>query len=81
MAEASLELIQLMLVRVQDTLNRHSAEFSDMRKRLANVERGVAALRREFADDAHISVGLQDQIDHLKERALRIERRLEISDA
>jgi hypothetical protein len=48
-AEVSLEMLQAMMRRTLDVLAEHTAEFREVRLRLAAIERHIAGLRRDDA--------------------------------
>ena len=78
MVEPSLELLQVMVQKVLDTLAEHTREFQDIKLRLTHLERSMAAMRRDRADDVEMVVHLQRRVDYLQGRLERLERRLEI---
>lgn len=79
MAEASLELLQVMVQRLLDGQLVLRDDVHDMRARLTSLERAVLASRRDQANDAEHVAHLQEQMDRLTDRIARIERRLEIA--
>ena len=80
MAEPSLELLQVMVQRVLDRQEEHSQEFKELRARMLSVERAVLSIRGDMIGDAHVDSNLQSQIDHVRTRIDRIERRLDFAD-
>ena len=81
MAEVSLEMIQLMLQRVLDTVRRHDNEFVDVKQRLGELQIGVAGCRRDIAQTGETIAHMQVQIDRVNDRLDRVERKLELRDA
>jgi len=79
MAEASLELLQVMVQRLLDGQLVLRDDVHDMRSRLTSLERAVLASRRDQASDAEHVAHVQEQMDRLTDRIARIERRLEIT--
>ena len=80
MAEPSLELLQAMVQRVLDKLADHDATFAEVTARLTSIERHLAGVRRDAVLDAETTTNVQAQVDALRSRLARIERRLELVD-
>ncbi len=79
MAEASLDLLLVMVQRLLDGQLMLRDDVHDMRSRLTSLERAVLASRRYQASDAEHVAHVQEQMDRLTDRIARIERRLEIA--
>lgn len=80
MAEPSLELLQAMVQRVLDKQVDHDGTFAEMGARLTSIVRHLAGVRRDAVLDAETVTNVQAQVDALRSRLTRIERRLELVD-
>ena len=67
------------LKRFQATLERIERRLGELTTRQQETHTAVLGLRRDQLADAEISAHLQVQLDDMKERLDRIERRLELS--
>ncbi len=68
------------LKRFQATLERIEQHLGELTVRQAETHTAVLAVRRDQVNDAEISAHLQVQLDGVKERLARIERRLDLSN-
>ncbi|MDN5849305.1 MAG: hypothetical protein L0H63_06640 [Nitrococcus sp.] len=78
MADDNLVLEHLRPIRMR--VDQMSEDITEIKHRLASVERGQAKGLREYADLYGDQARQQSSIDRLVERIQRIERRLEITD-
>lgn len=75
----SLVLEHLRAIRLK--LDEHDGKFREVLGRLLRVGAGIATLRRDQAGDAEAVVGVQAQLDSLKDEVERIKRRLDLADS
>jgi hypothetical protein len=68
------------LKRFQSTLERIDRKLGELTTRQSETHSAVLGLRRDQVNDAEISAHLQVQLDGVRDRLERIERRLELSD-
>ena len=68
------------LKRFQATLERIEQRLGELTIRQTETHSAVLGLRRDQVNDAEISAHLQVQLDGVKERLDRIERRLDLAD-
>lgn len=68
------------LKRFQGTLERVEQRLGELTTRQSETHAAVISLRRDQVNDAEISAHLQVQLDGVKDRLDRIERRLELND-
>ena len=68
------------LKRFQSTLERIDRKLGELTTRQSETHTAVLGLRRDQVNDAEISAHLQVQLDGVRDRLERIERRLELSD-
>jgi len=68
------------LKRFQATLERIEQRVGELATRQTETHTAVLAVRRDQVNDAEISAHLQVQLDGVKERLARIERRLDLSN-
>ncbi len=68
------------LKRFQATLERIEQRLGELTIRQTETHSAVLGLRRDRVNDAEISAHLQVQLDGVKERLDRIERRLDLAD-
>ena len=68
------------LKRFQATLERIELRLGELAVRQTETHTAVLAVRRDQVNDAEISAHLQVQLDGVKERLARIERRLDLSN-
>ena len=80
MTETVENLILEHLKRFQATLERIERDLGDIKTRQRDTHAAVVALRRDQVNDAEISAHLQAQLDGVRDRLDRIERRLELSN-
>jgi hypothetical protein len=66
------------LKRFQATLERVELRLGELTVRQSETHTAVLNLRRDQVNDAEISVHLQVQLDAMRARLERIERRLEL---
>jgi hypothetical protein len=66
--------------RFQSTLERIERDLREVKTRQNETHSAVLALRRDQVQDAEVSAHLQVQLDTVKDRLDRIERRLELND-
>jgi hypothetical protein len=80
MAEPVDNLMLEHLKRFQASLDRIERDMREMKTRQNETHSAVVGLRRDQAQDAEVSAHLQVQLDYVKDRLDRIERRIEISN-
>ena len=68
------------LKRFQATLERIENKISELTMRQNETHSAVIGLRRDQAQDAEVSAHLQVQLDAVRDRLDRIERRIEITN-
>ena len=68
------------LKRFQATLERMDARLEELTVRQTETHTAVLALRRDQVSDAEVSAHLQVQLDRMRGRLDRIERRLELTN-
>lgn len=68
------------LKRFQSSIDRVERELREIKTRQNETHSAVVGLRRDQAGDAEVSAHLQVQLDGVKDRIERIERRLELSN-
>ena len=78
MAEASLELLQVMVQRVLDIATTIQTENREMRQRVGMLERQVGFIG---GNEAEHYASLSIRLDEVLTRLDRIERRLDLVDA
>jgi len=66
---------------IRASQDRIEDEIKEMKHRLIGVESGIAGLRRDGAGTQDDVYRQQATMDKLKERIVRIERRLELGEA
>jgi hypothetical protein len=66
------------LKRFQATLERVESKLGELTVRQMETHTAVLNLRRDQVNDAEISAHLQAQLDAVRDRLERIERRLEL---
>ncbi len=67
------------LKRFQATLERIERKLGELTTRQTETHTAVIGLRRDQANDAEIAAHLQIQLDSVRDRLERIERRLELT--
>ena len=80
MSEKVENLMLEHLKRFQATLERIESKISELTMRQNETHSAVIALRRDQAQDAEVSAHLQVQLDAVRDRLDRIERRIEITN-
>jgi uncharacterized coiled-coil protein SlyX len=80
MAETVDNLMPEHLKRFQATLERMDARLEELTIRQTETHTAVLALRRDQVADAEVSAHLQVQLDRMRTRLDRIERRLELTN-
>ena len=80
MTENDENLMLEHLKRFQSTLERIDRKLGELTTRQSETHSAVLGLRRDQVNDAEISAHLQVQLDGVRDRLERIERRLELSD-
>jgi hypothetical protein len=80
MAETADNLMLEHLKRFQITLDRIERDLREVKTRQTETHTAVLALRRDQVNDAEMSAHLQVQLDTVRDRLDRIERRLELSN-
>ena len=80
MAENVESLVLEHLKRFQATLERVERRLGELTIRPNETHAAVLSLRRNQVNDAEVSAHLQVQLDDVKDRLERIERRLELND-
>ena len=73
-------LILEHLKRFQGTLERIDRKLVELTTRQSETHAAVLGLRRDQVNDAEVSAHIQVQLDGVKERLERVERRLELND-
>ena len=80
MAENVDNLMLEHLKRFQATLERIENKIGELTTRQNETHSAVISLRRDQAQDAEVSAHLQVQLDAVRERLDRIERRIELTN-
>ena len=80
MAENVENLMLEHLKRFQTTLERIENKIGELTTRQNETHSAVISLRRDQAQDAEVSAHLQVQLDAVRERLDRIERRIELTN-
>ena len=80
MADNVESLLLEHLKRFQATLERVERRLGELTIRQNETHTAVLSLRRDQVNDAEVSAHLQVQLDNVKDRLERIERRLELND-
>ena len=68
------------LKRFQSTLDRIESDLREVKTRQTDKHNAVLGLRRDQVNDAEVSAHLQSQLDQMRDRLARLERRLELAD-
>ena len=68
------------LKRFQATLERLETRIEELAVRQTETHTAVLALRRDQVSDAEVAAHLQVQLDRMRNRLDRIERRLELTN-
>ena len=68
------------LKRIQATLDRMDHRINELTIRQTETHTAVLALRRDQLNDAEVSAHLQVQLDAVRARLDRLERRLELTN-
>lgn len=66
--------------RFQASLERIESKLGELTTRQTETHMAVVSLRRDQAQDAEVSAHLQVQLDSVRDRLDRIERRLELAN-
>ena len=66
------------LKRFQSTLDRIGQDLRELKTRQNETHSAVIGLRRDQVQDAEVSANIHVQLDTVKDRLDRIERRLEL---
>ena len=80
MSEKVENLMLEHLKRFQATLERIESKISELTMRQNETYSAVIGLRRDQAQDAEVAAHLQVQLDAVRDRLDRIERRIEITN-
>ena len=80
MADNVENLMREHLKRFQGTLDRVERKIGELTVRVGNLESGQAAITQHLPHLAASQAAQQLQMDHVRERLDRIERRLELAD-
>ncbi len=80
MAETVDNLMLEHLKRFQAPLDRIDRRLGELTIRQSETHAAVLALRRDQVNDAEIVAHVQVQVDGLRDRLDRVERRLELND-
>jgi hypothetical protein len=80
MSEKVDNLMLKHLKRFQAPLERIENKISELTMRQNETHSAVIGLRRDQAQDAEVSAHLQVQLDAVRDRLDRIERRIEITN-
>ena len=67
------------LKRFQATLDDVASDIRELKTRQSETHAAVIGLRRDQANDAEVSAHLQVQLDSVRDRIGRIERRLDLA--
>jgi hypothetical protein len=78
MAEASLEMLQLMVQRVLDSQIAIREDVRELKHRMSTVEQQISNLA---ASEASHYASLSTRLDRLETRVERIERRLDLVES
>jgi hypothetical protein len=68
------------LKRFQGTLERIERKLGELSTRQTETHNAVLGLRRDQVNDAEVTAHLQVELDDVRDRLDRIERRLELND-
>ena len=68
------------LKRFQATLDDVARDIRELKTRQSETHSAVIGLRRDQANDAEVSAHLQVQLDGVKDRIERLERRLDLAN-
>ncbi len=68
------------LKRFQTNFERIENDLREIKVRQADTHNAVLGVRRDQVNDAEISAHLQSQLDQMRDRLVRIERRLELAE-
>ena len=79
MADDVENLILEHLKRFQATLERIDHRLGELTTRQTETHTAVLSLRRDQVNDAETSAHLQTQLDYVRDRLDRIERRLDLA--
>ena len=79
MADTVENLMLEHLKRFQATLERIDHRLGELTVRQTETHTAVLSVRRDQVNDAESAAHLQVQLDHLKDRLDRIERRFELT--
>lgn len=74
------EKVEKHLKRFQATLERIESKISELTTLQNETHSAVIGLRRDEAQDAEVAAHLQVQLDAVRDRLDRIERRIEITN-
>ena len=80
MADSVENLMLEHLKKFQATLDRVEKRLGELTVRQSETHTAVLGLRRDQVNDAEITAHLQVQVDGMRDRLDRIERRLELND-
>lgn len=80
MADRVENLMLEHLKRFQATLERLETRIEELAVRQTETHTAVLALRRDQVSDAEVSAHLQVQVDRMRSRLDRVERRLDLTD-
>ena len=80
MAETVDNLMLEHLKRFQVSLDRIDRRLGELTIRQSETHAAVLAMRRDQVNDAEIVAHVQVQVDGLRDRLDRVERRLELND-
>jgi predicted nucleic acid-binding Zn-ribbon protein len=74
-----IEHLKALRNEIRDFRSRYEEDHNETRDRLAHIETGLAALRRDFAHADENTALLSIRMDRINQRIERIEKRLELS--
>ena len=80
MADAVANLMLEHRERFQATLDRVERRLGELNIRQTETRAAVLGLRRDQVNDAEVTAHIQVQVDGMRDRLDRIERRLELND-
>lgn len=80
MADDPENLVLVYLRRMDAKIGAMADDIAELKRRQSETHRAVLALRRDQNADAEVGFQMQAQIDRLRERIDRIDRRLDLTD-
>lgn len=80
MSDEPENLVLVYLRRLDAKLDRVLSDIAELKLRQTQTTQAVVSLRRDQASDAETMAHVQAQVDQLRERLERVERRLDLVD-